>query len=151
MSTSTATGGGRGPQRPGMGPGRGGPFAGMNIPAEKASNFKASARRLLGTLQPERLWLALVLVFAVASVALSVIGPRLLGEGTNLIFAGIVSKQLPAGMSKAQLIAQLRASWSKSICAVASTRPAWARSTHQRFFLRRPGRGGGAPAPSCAP
>jgi ATP-binding cassette subfamily B protein len=86
----------------------------MNIPAEKASNFKASARRLLGTLHPERLWLAVVLVFAVASVALSVIGPRLLGEGTNLIFAGIVSKQLPAGVSKEQVIAGLRASGENS-------------------------------------
>jgi ATP-binding cassette subfamily B multidrug efflux pump len=98
------------PQRPPMGPGRGGPFAGMNIPAEKASNFSASARRLLGTLRPERLWLVLVLMFAVVSVALSVIGPRLLGEGTNLIFAGVVSKQLPAGVSKADIIAGLRAS-----------------------------------------
>ncbi|MCM0616044.1 ABC transporter ATP-binding protein/permease [Paenarthrobacter sp. TYUT067] len=93
-----------------MGPGRGGPFAGMNIPAEKATNFSASARRLLGTLRPERFWLILVLVFAVVSVALSVIGPRLLGEGTNLIFAGVVSKQLPAGASKADVIAGLRAS-----------------------------------------
>ncbi|MCD4853380.1 ABC transporter ATP-binding protein/permease [Arthrobacter sp. AK01] len=93
-----------------MGPGRGGPFAGMNIPAEKASNFGPSARRLLGTLRPERFWLTLVLVFAVVSVALSVIGPRLLGEGTNLIFAGVVSKQLPAGVSKADVIAGLRAS-----------------------------------------
>ncbi|MEV7663450.1 ABC transporter ATP-binding protein [Paenarthrobacter sp. NPDC089316] len=114
MSTTTAPAGGRGPQRPGMGPGRGGPFAGMNIPAEKASNFKASALRLLGTLRPERLWLTLVLVFAIASVALSVIGPRLLGEGTNLIFAGIVSKQLPAGVSKDQVIAGLRASGENS-------------------------------------
>ncbi len=97
-----------------MGPGRGGPFAGMNIPAEKASNFSASARRLLGTLRPERFWLTLVLVFAVASVALSVIGPRLLGEGTNLIFAGVVSKQLPAGASKADVIAGLRASGENS-------------------------------------
>ncbi|MDO6144851.1 ABC transporter ATP-binding protein/permease [Paenarthrobacter aurescens] len=93
-----------------MGPGRGGPFAGMNIPAEKASNFSASARRLLGTLRPERMWLVLVLAFAVVSVALSVIGPRLLGEGTNLIFAGVVSKELPAGVSKAEVIAGLRAS-----------------------------------------
>ena len=105
MSTMT-----RGPQRPPMGPGRGGPFAGMNIPAEKASNFGASARRLLGTLRPERLWLVLILVFALVSVALSVIGPRLLGEGTNLIFAGVVSKDLPAGDTKADLIAGLRAS-----------------------------------------
>ncbi len=105
MSTVT-----RGPQRPPMGPGRGGPFAGMNVPAEKASNFSASARRLLGTLRPERFWLTLVLVFAVVSVALSVIGPRLLGEGTNLIFAGVVSKQLPAGVTKAEVIDRLRAS-----------------------------------------
>ena len=95
--------------RPRGGPGHGGPFAGMNVPAEKAMNFGPSAKRLLGQLHPERLWLTLVLGLAVVSVAFSVIGPRLLGEGTNLIFAGVVSKQLPAGVSQAQLIAQLRA------------------------------------------
>jgi ATP-binding cassette subfamily B protein len=95
--------------RPAGGPGRGGPFGGMNIPAEKAMNFWPSARRLLGKLRPERLWLLLVFVTAVAGVALSVIGPRLLGEGTNLIFAGVVSRQLPAGVTKEQLVAQLRA------------------------------------------
>ncbi|WP_315968652.1 ABC transporter ATP-binding protein [Arthrobacter sp. PM3] len=95
--------------RPAGGPGRGGPFAGMNIPAEKAMNFWPSAKRLLGELHPERLWLTLVLLLAVVSVTFSVIGPRLLGEGTNLIFAGVVSKQLPAGMTQAQVIAQLRA------------------------------------------
>jgi ATP-binding cassette subfamily B protein len=95
--------------RPAAGPGRGGPFAGMNVPAEKAMNFWPSAKRLLGQLRPERLWLVLVLMLAVVSVTFSVIGPRLLGEGTNLIFAGVVSKQLPAGVSQDQLIAQLRA------------------------------------------
>jgi ATP-binding cassette subfamily B protein len=82
----------------------------MNVPAEKAMNFWPSARRLLGTLRPERAWLLLVFVTAVAGVALSVIGPRLLGEGTNLIFAGVVSRELPAGVTKEQVIAQLRAS-----------------------------------------
>ncbi|MUU72044.1 ABC transporter ATP-binding protein [Pseudarthrobacter sp. GA104] len=96
--------------RPMGGPGRGGPFAGMNVPAEKAMNFWPSAKRLLGKLRPERAWLLLVFVTAVAGVALSVTGPRLLGEGTNLIFAGVVSRELPAGVSKEQLIAQLRAS-----------------------------------------
>lgn len=96
--------------RPVGGPGRGGPFAGMNVPAEKAMNFWPSAKRLLGKLRPERAWLLLVFVTAVAGVSLSVIGPRLLGEGTNLIFAGMVSRELPAGVSKEQLIAQLRAS-----------------------------------------
>ncbi|WP_374725804.1 ABC transporter ATP-binding protein [Arthrobacter pascens] len=92
-----------------MGPGRGGPFAGMNVPAEKALNFWPSARRLLGTLRPERAWLVLVIVLSVAAVALSVIGPRLLGEGTNIIFAGVVSRDLPAGASKDEVIAGLRA------------------------------------------
>jgi ATP-binding cassette subfamily B multidrug efflux pump len=96
--------------RPAGGPGRGGPFAGMNAPAEKALNFGPSARRLLGELRPERAWLVLVLALAVVSVAFSVTGPRLLGEGTNLIFAGAVSKNLPAGASKEQVIAGLRAS-----------------------------------------
>jgi ATP-binding cassette subfamily B multidrug efflux pump len=98
------------PARPMRGPGgHGGPFGGMGAPAEKAMNFGPSAKRLLGTLSPERLWLWLVLVLAVASVTFSVIGPRLLGEGTNLIFAGAISRNLPAGVSQADLIAQLRA------------------------------------------
>jgi ATP-binding cassette subfamily B multidrug efflux pump len=95
------------PVRPQRG---GGPFGGMNMPAEKAMNFGPSARRLVGTLRPERVWLALVLVLAVISVTFSVIGPRLLGEGTNLIFSGIVGKALPAGSSQAEVIAGLRAS-----------------------------------------
>ncbi|KQR01176.1 multidrug ABC transporter ATP-binding protein [Arthrobacter sp. Leaf141] len=95
--------------RPAGGPGRGGPFAGMNVPAEKALNFGPSARRLAAELRPERAWLLLVLALGVVSVSFSVIGPRLLGEGTNLIFAGVVSRDLPAGVGKDQLIAQLRA------------------------------------------
>lgn len=96
--------------RPVGGPGRGGPFAGMNVPAEKAMNFWPSAKRLMGMLRPERAWLLLVFATAVAGVAFSVIGPRLLGEGTNLIFAGVVSREMPAGVTKEQVVAQLRAS-----------------------------------------
>ena len=94
---------------PARGPGHG-PFGGMSAPAEKAMNFGPSAKRLLGKLRPERLWLGLVLVLAVASVTFSVLGPRLLGEGTNLIFSGVISQDLPAGLSQAQVIDQLRAS-----------------------------------------
>jgi len=81
----------------------------MSAPVEKAMNFGPSAKRLLGKLRPERLWLGLVLILAVASVTFSVLGPRLLGEGTNLIFSGVISQDLPAGVSQAQLIDQLRA------------------------------------------
>ncbi|HSP76879.1 MAG TPA: ABC transporter ATP-binding protein, partial [Cryobacterium sp.] len=107
MSRSSTTS----PPPPARGPGPGhGPFGGMSAPAEKAMNFGPSAKRLLGRLRPERLRLGLVLVLAVASVSFAVLGPRLLGEGTNLIFAGVISQDLPAGVSQAQLIDQLRAS-----------------------------------------
>ena len=41
---------------------------------------------------------------------MSVVGPKLLGEGTNLIFEGAFSKLFPAGMTKEQVIGGLRAS-----------------------------------------
>lgn len=107
MSDATETDDDKVQARPQRG---GGPFGGMNMPAEKAMNFGPSAKRLIGTLRPERLWLALVLVLAVISVTFSVIGPRLLGEGTNLIFSGVVSKNLPAGATQDEIIAGLRAS-----------------------------------------
>ncbi|TFD48892.1 ABC transporter ATP-binding protein [Cryobacterium frigoriphilum] len=95
------------PPRPPRG---GGPFGGMNLPAEKSMNFTVSAKRLMGTLRPERLWLALVFGLAVISVTFAVLGPRLLGEGTNLIFSGVLSQSLPSGQSQTELIAGLRAS-----------------------------------------
>jgi len=51
----------------------------------------------------------LLVALGVISVALSVIGPKLLGDATDLIFAGVVGKQLPAGISKDQAIAEARA------------------------------------------
>ncbi len=86
-----------------------GPFGGASMPAEKAMNFVPSARRLFGRLKPHRLGLAWVIVFTVVSVGFSVVGPKLLGQATNLIFEGVVSRGLPAGVTKAQVIAGLRA------------------------------------------
>ncbi len=77
---------------------------------EKAKNFGPSARRLLGTLRSDTPQLIVVLVFSILSVTLSVIGPKLLGEGTNVVFAGFISLQMPAGVTKQQVIDQLVAS-----------------------------------------
>jgi len=75
---------------------------------EKSLDFRGSSRRLLRTLRPERPLAALALALGTISVTLSVLGPRILGEATNLIFAGVVSRQIPAGVTKAQAIARLR-------------------------------------------
>ncbi|CAN7200026.1 ABC transporter ATP-binding protein [Knoellia sp. LjRoot47] len=89
---------------------RGGPpHMRIGQPGEKSTNFRVSARRLLGLLRPERLSLYAVLAFALASVGLNAIGPKILGRATDLIFAGVVGKQLPSEGTVAQIVAGLRA------------------------------------------
>ncbi|MCA0215831.1 MAG: ABC transporter ATP-binding protein/permease [Actinobacteria bacterium] len=92
------------------GPGGGGPFGGMGMPAEKSMNFGPSAKRLLARLSPHRAGVIIVIALSVVSVTLSVLGPKLLGEATNIIFSGIISKTLPTGVTQQQVIDQLRAS-----------------------------------------
>jgi ATP-binding cassette, subfamily B, multidrug efflux pump len=82
------------------------------MPTEKSLNFKVSTKRLLGMMRPERAIIGVLLVFGVTSVVLAVLGPKLLGRATDIIFAGVVGKQFPAGMSKEQVVAQLRQSGS---------------------------------------
>ena len=96
-------------------PGAGGPpWMGMGLPAEKSMNFAPSAKRLLGRLAPHRLGVALVILLAVVGIAGSVIGPRLLGHATNLIFAGFLGKRLPADITLQQAVDQARASGNKN-------------------------------------
>ena len=79
------------------------------VPGTKAQNFKPSLKRLLGLLRPERALLGTMLVFALASVVLSVAAPNILGHATNLIFNGVIGKQLEPGQSKQEAVEQLRA------------------------------------------
>lgn len=78
-------------------------------PNEKAINFGPSLRRLLGTLRPEmpRIWL--VMILTVVAVLGNVVSPRVLGMMTDLLFAGLIGKNLPAGVPLETLIEQLRA------------------------------------------
>ena len=91
-------------------PGPGGGMMGMlNMPVSKATDFRGSFRRLLGQLAPERGLVALGIVLAVVSVAFAIVGPKILGNATNDIFNGFISGNLPAGVSKDQIVAELRA------------------------------------------
>ncbi|WP_328610516.1 ABC transporter ATP-binding protein [Amycolatopsis sp. NBC_00345] len=94
--------------RPGAaaGPGR---FMAGGAPPEKALDFMGSMRRLLRLLRPQRAALAGVLVLGALSVALTVVGPKVLARATDLIFAGVIGKGLPAGATKDGVIAGLRA------------------------------------------
>jgi len=81
----------------------------MGMPAEKPKNFRDSFRRLVGRLRPEAPLIAIVVVLAVVSVSFAVIGPKILGNATNDIFEGLISKNLPAGVTQEQAVAALRA------------------------------------------
>ena len=81
----------------------------MAAPAQKAQNFGPSARRLFRMLRVDLPQLIAVLVLGVVSVALSVSGPKILGEGTNVVFAGFISLQAPAGATQEQVVDALRA------------------------------------------
>jgi ATP-binding cassette, subfamily B, multidrug efflux pump len=96
--------------RPPMRGGFGGPWGGAGMPAEKPMSFWPSVRRLMGRLSPERLRLLAVIGLGVASVAFMVVGPKILGRATDLIFAGAIGKRLPAGLTTEQVAAAARAS-----------------------------------------
>jgi ATP-binding cassette, subfamily B, multidrug efflux pump len=89
---------------------RGGPpWMTMGMPAEKSMNFGPSAKRLLRRLVPERALALVVLALAVSSVTLMVLGPRILGHATDIVFRGFIGDRLPAGLSVDQVVRQAQA------------------------------------------
>ena len=101
------------PERPKYGPpasgGGGGRMWGQARPVEKSLNFFPSLKRLIGHLAPERVILSLSVLLAVTGIFLNVMGPRILGMATDVIFTGVVGKSLPSGATKEQVVAALRA------------------------------------------
>nr|WP_246081446.1 ABC transporter ATP-binding protein [Homoserinimonas aerilata] len=79
------------------------------MPAEKSKNFGTSAKRLVGRLRPEAFKIVWVFVLSIVSVVFTVLGPKILGQGTTLIFEGVISKSLPKGATQQQIIDGLRA------------------------------------------
>ncbi|WP_086860555.1 ABC transporter ATP-binding protein [Streptomyces milbemycinicus] len=78
-------------------------------PNQRSMNFKGSSKRLIAQFKPERVTVFAMLLVGVPSVALSVLGPKILGEATDLIFAGLVGRQFSDGVPREQVIADMRA------------------------------------------
>ncbi|WP_318211072.1 ABC transporter ATP-binding protein [Streptomyces sp. SJL17-1] len=78
-------------------------------PDQRSMDFKGSGKRLLKQLAPERGALWVMLIAGVLSVAASVVGPKILGKATDLVFAGVIGRQIEGG-TKAEAIERLRAS-----------------------------------------
>lgn len=78
-------------------------------PDAKPKSFGPSLKRLVRRLAPERMRVGVIIGLGIVSVVLNIAGPYLLGKATNLIFDGVVGRQLPAGVSKEEALAGLRA------------------------------------------
>ena len=81
----------------------------MGGPVQKSKDFKGSLRRLLREVGEERKSLYAVLVLITTAVTIGSFGPKILGHATNDIFYGFLGRTLPAGLTKAQVVAGLRA------------------------------------------
>ncbi|MFM9369681.1 ABC transporter ATP-binding protein [Streptomyces sp. Da 82-17] len=77
-------------------------------PDQRSLDFKGSGKRLLAQFKPQRVTMYAMLVAVFFSVALSVVGPKILGEATDLIFAGIVGREMPEGATKEQVLDAMR-------------------------------------------
>ena len=82
MSNDNRRGPGRGP----MGHGRG------MMPGEKAKDFKGTMKKLMSYLGKYTYAIIAVFIFAIGSVAFSVIGPKVLGKATTGLSEGLMKK-----------------------------------------------------------
>ena len=90
------------------GRGPGGAMAGMGMPPARASDFRGTFRRLADRILRDRITVWGVVAFGVVAAALSVVGPKVLGHATDIVFTGYLSDQFPAGSTKAEVVAGLR-------------------------------------------
>ncbi|SFS65648.1 ABC transporter ATP-binding protein [Saccharopolyspora flava] len=86
-----------------------------------ASGSSSIVVRLLGLLRPHRFRLVLVAVLGTAATAFNLAGPKLVGNATDMAFAGVISRGLPLGASKEDVIAGMRARGEDTMANVLST------------------------------
>ena len=70
----------------------GGPMGGgMGAPTEKAKDFKGTLKKLLKYLGRYKIAIVIVMIFAILSTIFSIVGPKILGEATTILFEGIMN------------------------------------------------------------
>jgi ATP-binding cassette subfamily B multidrug efflux pump len=92
----------------GGGPGMGGPGGHMGSMAiAKARDFKGTMTKLLAYLGKYKAAVTVVFIFAVASTAASIAGPKILGEATTTLFQGVMAKISGSGAIDFDRIGQI--------------------------------------------
>ena len=83
--------------------GGGGRFHSVGVPTERSNDFSGTSARLVAKLRPERARVVLVLLLAVTSVGMVVLGPRILGHATDLVFDGLTGRNGADGIDFGRL------------------------------------------------
>jgi len=71
----------------------------VGMPVEKSENFSETAKRLIRLMADEKYLVILVMFLAVVSVALVVLGPRILGHATDILFDGLTKRDGQTGVN----------------------------------------------------
>jgi ATP-binding cassette subfamily B protein len=80
----------------------------MLASGQRSENFRDTAVRLVKQLAPQRGRVVVVMLLGIAGIAVGVIGPRILGHATDLLFNGVLGRGLPAGISREEAVAAAR-------------------------------------------
>ncbi|WP_293772204.1 ABC transporter ATP-binding protein [uncultured Corynebacterium sp.] len=86
----------------------------------KAKAFWPSAKRLFSLLAPFKAQLWIIAAMNVICVFLAVYAPKVMGKATDVIFSGVISRMLPAGVTKDQAIEGMRAAGQDTYADMAS-------------------------------
>ena len=76
---------------------RTGRFHSVGIPTEKSKDFGGTSRRLARRLGRDGTVVIVIMILAVVSVTLVVLGPRILGRATDIVFEGLFSGGIDFG------------------------------------------------------
>jgi ATP-binding cassette subfamily B protein len=63
------------------------------VPTERSKDFGTTVRRLGRLLGAERLLVVIIILIAITSATLNVLGPKVLGHGTDIIFRSVIGGQ----------------------------------------------------------
>ena len=75
----------------------------VGMPVEKSENFSETAKRLIRLMAGEKYLVILVMFLAVVSVGLVVLGPRILGHATDILFDGLTKRDGQTGVNFSSL------------------------------------------------
>lgn len=75
----------------------------VGMPVEKSENFSEVSKRLIRLMSGEKYLVGTIIAMAIASVALVVAGPKILGHATDILFNGLMKREGKTGVDFAAL------------------------------------------------